>query len=101
MKTRIISFSEVENIVRDLVAESHHRPLDEKLILEKGAVLPVVLRLCISQMKASDSASYPEKSQHLKILNAASESITYKTNTCTAEEVRIQVNNAYMAFGVQ
>ena len=101
MKTRLISFSEVENIVRDLVAESHRRPLDEKLILEKGAALPFVLRLCISQMKAGDSASYPEKSQHLKTLNAAAESITYKTNTCTAEEVKIQVNNAYMAFRVQ
>ena len=100
MKTRIISFSEVENRVRNLVAEFHRRPLGEKLVLKKGAALPVILRLCISQMKAGDSVSYPEKSKHLKILNTASESITYKTNTCTAEEVRIQVNNAYMAFGV-
>jgi hypothetical protein len=51
-------------------------------------------------MKAGDSASYPEIRTHIKSLNAASESITYKTNTCTAEEIRIQVNNAYMAFGV-
>lgn len=100
MKTRIISFSEIENRVKDLVAESHRSPLDEKSVLEKGAALPFVLRLCISQMKAGDSASYPGKSKHLKILNAASECITYKTNTCTAEEIRIQVNNACMAFGV-
>ncbi len=100
MKTRIVSFSEIENRVKDLVAESHRSPLVEKSVLEKGAALRFALRLCISQMKAGDSASYPEKSKHLKILNAASESITYKTNTCTVEEVRIQVNSAYMAFGV-
>ena len=56
MKTRIISFSEVENRVRNLVAEFHRRPLGEKLVLKKGAALPVILRLCISQMKAGDSA---------------------------------------------
>ena len=75
--------------------------MDEKLVLEKAAILPVVLRLCISQMKAYNSAGYPEKSKHLKILNTASESITYKSNTCTTEEIKVQINNAYKAFGAQ
>lgn len=101
MKARVISFLEVESRFRDLVVELDRRPMDEKLVLEKAAILPFVLRLCISQMNARDSASYPEKSRHLNILNTASESITYKMNTCTLEEVIAQVNKAYMAFGTQ
>ena len=101
MKTRIISFFEVENRVRDLVVELDRSPMDEQLVLEKAAALPIVLRLCIGQMKAIDSASYPEKSKHLNILNTASKSIAYKMNTCTTDEVRVQVTNAYMAFGAQ
>lgn len=81
--------------------ELDRSPKDEKLILEKAGALLIILRLCISQMKAGNSASYPEKSKHLNILNTASESITYKINTCTTEEVRVQVNNAYKAFGTQ
>lgn len=101
MKTRIISFFEIESRVGDLVVELDRSPMDEKLVLKKAAALPIMLRLCISQMKAGDSASYPEKSKHLNILNTASESISYKTNTCTLEEVIVQVNKAYMAFGAQ
>ena len=44
--------------------------------------------------------SYPEKDKHLNILQSASEAITHKINTCTIEEATIQVNKAYMAFGV-
>jgi hypothetical protein len=101
MKIRIISFHEVESGFRDLLEELDRSPMDEELVLEKAAVLSVVLRLCISQMQAGNSASYPEKSKHLNILNAASESITYKLNTCTTEEVKMQINNAYRAFGAQ
>jgi hypothetical protein len=101
MKIRIISFFEVESRVRDLVEELDRSPVDEKLVLEKAAALLILHRLCIGQMKAGNSASYPEKSNHLNILNIASKSITYKINTCTTEEVMIQVNNAYTAFGAQ
>ena len=99
MKTRVVSFFEVEKIFRDLVVELGRRPMDEKLVLEKAEALPFVLRLCISQMNASDSASYPEKSKHLNILNTASEAVTYKMNTRSLVEVIAQVNKAYMAFG--
>ena len=101
MKSRVISFVEVESRFRDLVVELGGRPLDEKLVLEKAAALPFLLRLCISQMNASDSASYPEKRKHFEILTTASEAITYRTNTCTVEEVIAQVNKAYLAFGTQ
>ncbi len=99
MKTRIIDFFEVESRIRDLVVEIHRSPMDDKLVIEKGAAFPVILRLCISQLTAGNSASYPEKSKHLNILNTASEFIKYKTNTCTTEEIRIQVTNANVAFG--
>ena len=101
MKARVISFFEVESRFRDLVVELDRSPVDKKIVLEKAATLSFVLQLCISQMNASDSASYPEKSRHLEILNTASEAITYKINTCTLEEVITQVNKAYMAFGAQ
>ena len=63
--------------------------------------MPFLLRLCISQMKATDAAYYPGKDEHLKILGTASESITYKMNTCTIEEADSQIHKAYRAFGVQ
>ena len=101
MKSRKIGFFEVEDRFRKLVVELERRPMNEKLALEKVGELPFVLRLCISQMKAGDAAHYPEKSKHLTILQDASEAFTYKMNTCTIEEVKVQVNKAYLAFGVQ
>ena len=101
MKSRKIGFFEVEDRIRKVVIELERWPMDEKLALEKAGELPFVLGLCISQMKAGDSAHYPGKSKHLTILQNAAEAITYKMNTCTIEEVKVQVNKAYMAFGVQ
>jgi len=101
MKARIISFGEVEDRIREIVLELERRPIDEKLVLQRAAELSVILGLCISQMKAIDASSYPEKNNHLKILQAASEAITYKINTCTIEEAEVQVNKAYRVFGAQ
>ena len=101
MKTRIISFIEVEDRMKEVILELDRNLIDEELVLTKSSELSLILRLCISQLKAVDSAYYPEKSKHQKILQNASEAITYKINTCTIEEAKVQVNNAYMAFGVQ
>ncbi len=101
MKTRKIGFFEVEDRIRQVVIELERWPMDEKLVLEKAGELSFVLRLCISQMKAVGAARYPGKSKHLTILQDASEAMTYKMNTCTIEEVKVQVNKAYLAFGVQ
>lgn len=56
MKSRIIAFSEVEERIRDAVVELERRPMDEKLVIEKAVELSFVLGVCISQMKAGDSA---------------------------------------------
>jgi len=101
MKIRIIDFYEVEDRFRDVVIELARRPMDEKLVLEKAGQLSMLLRLCISQMKATNAAYYPGKIEHLKILQTASENMTYKINTCTIEEADSQINKAYKAFGVQ
>ena len=101
MKTRIIDFYEVEANFREVVIELARRPMDKELILEKAGQLPFLLRLCISQMKATDAARYPGKYEHLEILETASENIAYKMNTCTIEEADSQINKAYRAFGVQ
>ena len=101
MKARKISFGEVEDRIREIVLELERRPMDEKLVLQKAGELSFILGLCISQMKAIDASPYPEKNKHLKILQTASEAITYKRNTCTIEEAKAQVSKAYKAFGVQ
>ena len=101
MKTRIIGFFEVEGMIREVLIALERSPMDEKLVLIKAAELLFILRLCISQINASDSDHYPEKNIHFKILQNASEAITYKINTCTIEEVKVQVSKAYMAFGIQ
>ena len=75
--------------------------MDEKLVIEKAVELAFVLRVCITQIKAGNSVHYPGKSKHLEILKNAAEAITYKLNACTIEEAKVQVNKAYMAFGVQ
>ena len=100
MKARIISFLEVKDKIREVVTELDRRPLNEELVLKLAGQLLFILRFCLSQMKAVDAASYPEKDRHLSILQSASEAITYKISTCTIEEATIQVNKAYMAFGV-
>ena len=101
MKSRVITFSEVEERIRDAVVELERRPMVEKLVIEKAVELLFALGVCIRQMMAGDSAHYPGKSEHLVILKNAAEAITYKLNACTIEEAKVQVNKAYMAFGVQ
>jgi hypothetical protein len=101
MKARIISFGEVEERIREIVLELERRPIGEKAVLQKASELSFILGLCISQMKAIDASYYPEKNKQLKILQTASEAITYKINTCTIEEAEVQVNKAYRAFGAQ
>ena len=100
MKARIIRFSEVKDKIREVVTELDRRPLNEELVLKMAGELLFLLGVCLSQMKAVDAASYPKKNKHLSILQSASEAITYKINTCTIEEATVQVNKAYMAFGV-
>ena len=75
------------------------RPLDEESIVEKGGELLFLLGVCISQMKAPNADSYPEKGKHLATLEKAYAAITYSINKCTIEEVTTQVNVAYQAFG--
>ena len=100
MKARLISFFEVKDKIREVVKELDRRPLNEELVLKMAGELLFLLGICLSQMKAVDAASYPEKDKHLSILQSASEALTYKINTCTIEEATIQVNKTYMAFGV-
>ena len=78
MKARIISFLEVKDKIREVVTELDRRPLNEELVLKLAGQLLFILRFCLSQMKAVDAASYPEKDRHLSILQSASEAITYK-----------------------
>lgn len=99
MKVRVLSFLEIEEKFRAILTELERRPRDETLIIDMGSQLLLALRLCISQMKALDSNSYPEKSRHLEILERASSDMTYKINTCTVEEIATQVNSSYRAFG--
>jgi len=99
MKARVLNFLEIEERFRTILMELERRPLDEALIIDMGSQLLFSLHVCISQMKAPDSKSYPEKSRHLEILEKASSDIRYKINTCTVEEIATQVNSAYRAFG--
>ncbi len=101
MKARVLSYYDIEERFKEILTELERRPLDEEHIVEKGGELLLVLGVCISQLKAPDSTSYPEKSKHLATLETATAAITYKINTCTVEEVAEQVSAAYRAFGVQ
>jgi hypothetical protein len=100
MKARIIGFLEVKDKFREVITDLDRRPIDEELVIRKAGELLFLLGVCLSQMKASNAASYPDKDKHLSILQSASDAITYKINTCTIEEVTTQVNKAYIAFGV-
>ncbi len=101
MKARVLSYSEIEEAFRELLAELERRPLDEEFIVEKGGLLLFALGVCISQMKAPNSTPYQEKGKHLATLEKASAAITYKVNTCTVEEIATQASAAYRAFGIQ
>ena len=101
MKTRIISYSEIEERFREIISALERDPSNEEFIIEKGVQLVLVLNLCVSQMKAADSRSYPEKRVHLTKLEEAQAAITYKINTCTVDEISRQLTGVYRAFGVQ
>lgn len=101
VKTRIITYSEIEERFREILAALERHPLNEKSIIEQGAQLAFILNICVGQMKSADSRSYPEKSTHLARLEKAQDAITYKLNTCTVDEISRQVTAAYRAFGVQ
>jgi hypothetical protein len=101
MIARIIGYSEIEERFREVVTALDQYPLDEDFVLEKSTQLALVLRLCLSQMSALNSQTYPEKSAHLEKLKAAQAAITFKLNACTVEEVSSQITAAYKAFSVQ
>ncbi len=101
VKARIMSYSEIMERFREILAELEQQPLNEESILDKGAQLAFALDLCVGQMKSAQSTFYPEKRAHLAILEEAKGDITYKINTCTVEEISRQVTVAYKAFGIQ
>ncbi|MCH8070747.1 MAG: hypothetical protein IIA09_02265 [Proteobacteria bacterium] len=101
VKARIISYSEIVERFREILAELEQQPLNEESILDKGAQLAFALDLCVGQMKSAQSTFYAEKRAHLAILEEAQGDITYKINTCTVEEISRQVTVAYKAFGIQ
>ena len=100
MKARVISYEEIEDRFRDILVELEHRTLDDELLVEQGVGLKLLLGVSVSQMKALNSRPYPEKVEHLATLEKALAAITYKLNTCTVEEVTVQIPIAYKAFGV-
>jgi hypothetical protein len=100
MAARIIDFFEVKDKFEEVIADLDHRPVNEELVVKKAGELLFLLKVCLSQMSASNAPPYPEKDKHLSILQSASDAITYKINSCTTEEATTQVNKAYMAFGV-
>jgi hypothetical protein len=100
VKARVISFYEVEEQFRKVLLELAQSPMDEASVIESGSSLPFLVRLCLSQMGAPNSSSYPDKGRHIAILEKASESMTYAINTCTAEQINSQATEAYSAFKV-
>lgn len=100
MKVRLVSYSEVEERFRDLLAELATDPRDESVILEKGVEAAFLLGVCISQFRAPNSKSYPGKEEHMQRLKQADDAIKYMLNTCTVEEISSQVPAACKAFGL-
>jgi hypothetical protein len=100
VKARVISFYEIEEQFRKVLLELAQSTLDEASVIELGSSLPFMLGLCLSQMSAPNSSSYPEKDRHIAILEEASKSMTYAINTCTAEQINLQVTEAYGAFKI-
>lgn len=98
MKTRTISYAEIDAHFRDLLAELAKEPIDEAAILEKSKSAVFLLGVCISQLSAPSSQSYPGKDDDLKRLKQAGDAITFSLNACTVEEVANQVTVASRAF---
>ena len=101
VKARIISYFEIVERFREILTELERQPLNEELILEKGAQLVFALGVCVAQMKSTRSTVYAEQRAQLTILEVAKGEITYKINTCTVDEISKQVTLAYKAFGIQ
>ena len=100
MKTRVISYFEIEQNFEDILSDFDQHPLNDESIIDKGSILVFALGFCVSQMKAPDSEPSPEKSVHLAKLEKAKSLISYKMYTCTVEEVLEQVTSAYSAFNL-
>ena len=98
MKARLLSFDEIEGRLKEVQIELAQHPVNEDSVLEMGRSIPFMVGLCISQMKAFNAASYPGKAEHVEILENASKLMTYSINTCTMDEIRVQVTNAYNLF---
>lgn len=101
MKTRVLSYQEIEEKFQDILMELSRESRDDELLIAKGGELIVLLGLCVSQMKALNSRPYAAKREHLAVLETALAAITYKFNTCTVDEIAAQVPAAYKAFGGQ
>ena len=101
MKARLLSYYEIEQRFMDLLVEIAQSPMDEETVIEKGSLLAFALGVCLSQMKAPDSPSYPGKNEHIDVLEKASEAITYRINTCAVEEIVTQINIASSMFDLQ
>lgn len=101
MKARLIRYAEVEERFRDLLAILETDAANERVILEKGAEAAFLLGICISQLRAPDSRSYPGKEKHLERLEQARDAISFSLNTCTIEEISSQVPAVCKAFGAQ
>jgi hypothetical protein len=94
VKARVLGYYEIEERFEDILKELTRPQFDEESIVEKGGKLLFLLGVCISQMEAPESSSYPEKSRHLAILKDASAAMAYKINACTVDEVARQVTSA-------
>jgi hypothetical protein len=65
VKARVLTYYEIEERFKEILTELDLRPLGEESVVEKGGELLFLFGVCISQMKAPNSTSYPEKSNHL------------------------------------
>jgi len=65
MKARVLSYYEIEDKFVQILKELSRHPLDEESIIEVGRDLPILLQLCVSQMKAPNAGTYPEKNKHI------------------------------------
>lgn len=101
MKARVLSYREIDEKFSQVLMELNKNPSHADTVIELGGQLKLLLGVCISQMKAPDSASYPDRLEHLAVLEKADSAITYKINTCTVEQISNQVTAAYREFGEQ
>lgn len=101
VKARLISYTEIVERFREILTELERQPLNEELIVEKGAELLFGLGVCVEQMRSTRRTIDAEQRAQLAKLELAKGDITYKFNTCTVDEISKQVTLAYRAFGIQ